>query len=214
MTTKNTVITTSILGTIGLATISWLVVVRQMNGMDMGSATMLGSFSSFILMWMVMMAAMMLPGITPAVLKYAHKNTSIFAVLKFIAQYLLVWSIFGIIVYLLYRPHGSFAAVLFVICAGVYEFMPVKKACRWHCCEDINSGLRFGIYCVGSSIGLMLMQVALGIMSITWMTVIAIIIVAQKLLRPNPKIDIPVAVAIIVLGILILFFPSKIPTPL
>jgi predicted metal-binding membrane protein len=37
-----------------------------MNGMDMGTATQLGSFGSFIAVWVVMMAAMMLPTATPA----------------------------------------------------------------------------------------------------------------------------------------------------
>ena len=47
--------------TIGLAAASWVVAVWQMQGMDMGVATRLGSFASFIAVWVVMMAAMMLP---------------------------------------------------------------------------------------------------------------------------------------------------------
>ena len=41
--------------------------VWQMNGMDMGTATQLGSFGFFIAVWVAMMAAMMLPGAAPAV---------------------------------------------------------------------------------------------------------------------------------------------------
>jgi hypothetical protein len=47
--------------TLGLAAASWVVAVRQMNGMEMGVATQLGSFAVFFALW-VSMAAMMLPG--------------------------------------------------------------------------------------------------------------------------------------------------------
>ena len=55
--------------TLGLAAASWVVAVRQMNGMDMGAATTLGPFAFFIALWVSMMAAMMLPGAAPAVLR-------------------------------------------------------------------------------------------------------------------------------------------------
>ncbi|MDQ3954911.1 MAG: DUF2182 domain-containing protein, partial [Actinomycetota bacterium] len=55
--------------TLGLAAATWVLAVRQMNGMDMGAATELGSFGFFVALWMSMMAAMMLPGATPAVLR-------------------------------------------------------------------------------------------------------------------------------------------------
>jgi predicted metal-binding membrane protein len=57
----------------------------------------------------------------------------------------------------------------------------------------------------------MLMLVALGIMSITWMSVIAILILAQKLLPPRPTIDVPLALAIVGLGIVSIVAPSSIP---
>ena len=37
--------------TLGLAAASWVVAVRQMNGMDMGVATQLGSFAFFVALW-------------------------------------------------------------------------------------------------------------------------------------------------------------------
>src|ERR1700747_3429296 len=47
-------------GTLGLAAAAWVVAIWQMHGMDMGTATQLGSFGFFIAVWVVMMAAMML----------------------------------------------------------------------------------------------------------------------------------------------------------
>src|ERR1035437_4187977 len=57
---------------LGLAVASWVVAVRQMNGMDMGVATRLGSLAFFAALWVWMMAAMMLPGAAPAVVRRAH----------------------------------------------------------------------------------------------------------------------------------------------
>jgi len=51
--------------TLGVAAACWVAAVREMTGMDMGTATRLGSFGFFIAVW----AAMMLPGMAPAVLR-------------------------------------------------------------------------------------------------------------------------------------------------
>ncbi len=63
--------------TLGVAAGAWVVAVRQMNGMDMGVATDLGSFTFFIAIWVSMMAAMMLPGAAPAVVVFARASTSV-----------------------------------------------------------------------------------------------------------------------------------------
>jgi predicted metal-binding membrane protein len=112
-------------------------------------------------------------------------------------------------VYALYRPHGSFAAGAITIAAGVYEFTPLKQYFRRRCRENVRSGFEFGLNCMGSSIGLMLMQVALGVMSLMWMSVIAVFVLAQKLLPARAAIDVPLALAIVGLGILIIIAPSS-----
>jgi predicted metal-binding membrane protein len=197
--------------TLGLAAASWVVAVRQMNGMDMGVATRLGSFAFFVALWVAMMAAMMLPGAVPAVLRRAHASGRVRAVPLFVGSYLAVWTLVGVAAYALYRPHGSFAAGAVAIAAGVYEFTPLKQNCRRRCRESVRSGFEFGLYCVGSSVGLMLMLVALGVMSVTWMSVIAVLVLAQKLLPAKAAIDVPLALAIVGLGILIVIAPSSVP---
>jgi len=197
--------------TIGLAAISWVVAIRQMIGMDMGVATRLGSFASFVVLWVAMMAAMMLPGAAPAVLRHAHASGRVRAVLLFFGSYLGVWTLVGVAVYALYRPHGSFAAGAMAIAAGVYEFTGLKQVFRRHCCEHVRSGFEFGLNCVGSSIGLMLMLVEVGVMSATWMSLIAVLILAQKFLPAKTAIDVPVALAIVGFGIWIVIAPSSVP---
>jgi predicted metal-binding membrane protein len=197
--------------TLGLAAAFWIVAVRQMNGMDMGVATQLGSFASFVVLWVVMMAAMMLPGAAPAVMRRAHADGRVRTLPLFLGSYLAVWTLVGVAVYALYRPHGSSAAGVIVIAAGVYELTRFKQECRRRCRESVRSGFEFGLYCVGSSIGLMLMLVGLGVMSVTWMSVIAVLVLVQKLLPPRAAIDVPLALAIIGLGILIVVAPSAVP---
>jgi predicted metal-binding membrane protein len=197
--------------TLGLAAASWVVAVRQMNGMDMGAQTRLGSFAFFAVLWVVMMAAMMLPGAAPAVLRRAHASGRVRAVPLFVGSYLAVWALVGVAVYALYRPHGSLVAGAVVIAAGVYEFTPLKQHFRRRCRQSAGSGFEFGLCCVGSSIGLMLMLVALGVMSVTWMCVIAVLILAQKVLPAKAAIDVPLALAIVGLGILIVIAPAWVP---
>ena len=197
--------------TLGLAAVFWVVSIRHMSGMDMGVGTTLGSFGFFVALWVSMMAAMMLPGAVPTVVRGAHATGRVRAVPLFVGSYLAVWTLVGLVVYALYRPHGSVAAGAIVIAAGVYELTPLKRHCRRHCRESVRSGFEFGLYCVGSSIGLMLMFVALGVMSVTWMPVIAVVILVQKLLPPRAAIDVPLALAIVGLGILIVIAPSLVP---
>jgi predicted metal-binding membrane protein len=197
--------------TLGLAAASWGLAVGQMNRMDMGTAAELGSFAFFGALWVSMMAAMMLPGATPAVLRRAHASGRVRTVPLFVGSYLAVWTLVGVVVYVLYRPHGSFAAGAVAIAAGLYEFTPLKQHCRRRCRESVRSGFQFGRYCVGSSIGLMLMLVALGVMSVTWMSVIAVLVLAQKLLPSKAAIDVPLALAIVGLGIVIILAPSSVP---
>lgn len=180
-----------------LAAASWVVLVRQTSGMDMGVATELGSFASFIGYWVPMMAAMMLPGAAPAVLRRARVQS----MPLFVGSYMAVWTLVGLAVYAVYRPHGAFAAGALTVTAGLYELTSVKRSCRRRCQGQARSGVEFGLVCVGSSIGLMLVVVALGVMSITWMSLIAALVLAQRLLPEHRAVDVPVALAIVALGI-------------
>jgi predicted metal-binding membrane protein len=211
MTSAKTATTAAALAaTLGLAAASWVVAVRQMNGMDMGAQTRLGSFGFFAAVWVWMMAAMMLPGAAPAVVRRAQAGGAR-AVPLFAGSYLAAWALVGVGVYALYRPHGSGAAGAVVIAAGVYELTPLKQHFRRRCRESVGSGFGFGLCCVGSSIGLMLVLVAVGVMSVTWMAVIAVLVLGQKLLPAKAVLDVPLALAIVGLGILIVIAPSSVP---
>ena len=197
--------------TLALAAASWVVAVGQMQGMDMGVATRLGSFAFFVALWVSMMAAMMLPGAAPAVARRVQAGGGARAVPLFVGSYLAVWTLVGVAVYALYRPHGPFAAGVVAIAAGVYELTPLKRHFRRRCRESVRSGFELGLCCLGSSIGLMLMLVALGVMSVAWMVVVAALVLAQKLLPAKAAVDVPLALAIVGLGVLVVIAPSSVP---
>jgi len=197
--------------TLGAAATAWIVAVQQMRGMDMGIATELGSLAFFVPVWVSMMAAMMLPGAVPAVVRRALASSRVRAVPLFFGSYLAVWSLVGVAVYALYRPHGPVAAGVVTIAAGLYELTPLKQRFRRRCRETAGSGFEYGLSCVGSSIGLMSLLVALGAMSVTWMAVISAVVMAQKLLPGKAAVDMPLGLAIVGLGLVIVVAPSSIP---
>lgn len=197
-------------GTLVLAAACWIIAVWQMHGMDMGTATQLGSFGAFSAVWVAMMAAMMLPGAAPALLRRAHAG-GVRAVPLFTGGYLAVWALAGVAVYAVDRPHGTLAAGTVTLAAGIYEFTPVKTHFRRRCRASTGSGFGFGLCCAGSTIGLMAMLAALGAMSITWMVVITVLACVQKLLPPKAAVDVPLALAIIGLGAWIVIAPATVP---
>jgi predicted metal-binding membrane protein len=196
----------------GIAAACWAVAVIQMRGMDMGVDTTLGSFGFFVGVWAAMMAAMMLPGAAPAVVGYArtHRRSSAAAVV-FTTAYVGVWMLFGVAAYSVYRPHGSVAAGVITVAAGLYELTPIKRRARQRCQQPAASGFRLGFNCVGSSIGLMLVLLALGAMSIPWMAAITVLVLVQKLLPPRTSVDVIIALAIVAFGVVILIDPSSVP---
>jgi predicted metal-binding membrane protein len=197
---RRTTAATALAATIGLGAVAWVIAVRQMDGMDMGYATELGSVGSFAGVWIAMMAAMMLPGAAPAAVQVARSDGR---VALFVATYVAVWAAVGVAVYGLYHPHGALAAGAVTVAAGLYELTPIKRRSRQRCREPVRSGLDFGLHCVRSSIGLMAMFVALGVMNIAWMAIVAVLVLGQKLFAPRRSIDVPLALAIVTLGLIV-----------
>jgi hypothetical protein len=59
----------AVMVTLGAAAVCWLIALPRMRGMDVGVETTLGSFSFFVVAWVSIISAMMLPGALPAVLR-------------------------------------------------------------------------------------------------------------------------------------------------
>ena len=150
---------------------------------------------------MLMMAAMMLPSAAPAIVRRARDRDGVLAVPLFAGSYLGIWALVAAVICVLYRPPGAVVATALIAGAGIYELTPLKRECRRRCHDRVRSGLRFGVYCCGSSIGLMLVLVAVDVMSIPLMCAVAVVALAQKLLPPHPAVDLPLTVAIVAIGV-------------
>jgi predicted metal-binding membrane protein len=157
----------------------------------------------------------------------------------FVAGYLVVWTAYGLAVYGVYRilaaadpaalawdRQGPLVAGLAVAAAGAYELTPLKRACLRHCRSPLSfvlhrwrkgrvgaflMGLEHGAWCLGCCVGLMLVLVVLGVMSITWMAVVAAIIFVEKVLPGGQRITVAVAVCLIGIGSWIATAPDSVP---
>jgi predicted metal-binding membrane protein len=114
-----------------------------------------------------MTAAMMLPGALPAIVRSARADRAPLAAPRFTVSYLVVWFAAGLAIFAVYEPPTT--AVVIVVAAVVYELTPLARACRRRCRAERRSGLRFGGWCLGSSLGLMAAFVALDPMSLPLM---------------------------------------------
>ena len=196
--------TSALVATVGAGAAGWVIAVPRMNGMDMGAATTLGSFPYFLSVWLPMMAAMMLPGVAPSALRVAAAGRTGVDVVRHVGSYLAVWALVGVVVFTLYRPHSTTSAGIIAVAAGLYELTPLKRRFRLMCQERAGSGWELGLCCIGSTAGLMLVVLAFGAMSLTWMALATPAILLQKLLPPKAVIDVPFAITIVAIGLAVL----------
>jgi predicted metal-binding membrane protein len=196
-----------ILATAGLA---WWWTVERMAGMDAGPGTDLGSLGWFTSSWVVMMAAMMLPSFAPNLAAYRTlaRGPGPSRLLLFVCGYLLAWSAAGVVAYGLFElGRGLLASDLawhgggrwlsggVLVLAAAYQFTPLKQACLTRCRDQLGvthgvprqgwsaalvTGARSGGWCIGCSWALMAALFALGVMSLTWMALIAALVALEK----------------------------------
>jgi predicted metal-binding membrane protein len=217
--------------------VAWAVAVEQMQGMDAGPGTDLGSFVWFIGIWLTMTSAMMLPSAAPTTLVYARLGTGARTAL-FVAGYLVAWCGFGVAAYLLSRAareaapsfvawdeRGPWIAGAALIAAGLYQLTPLKRACLRHCRSPLHfllhrrdghlaaasTGLVHGGYCIGCCAGIMVALFALGIMSVFWMAVAALAILVEKTLPGGEVFARMLAFGLVAVGGWIAVSPGTMP---
>jgi predicted metal-binding membrane protein len=208
---------------VGVAAGAWAFTAHRMAGMDAGPGAELGGLGWFAISWLVMMAAMMLPALVPAVLVCVRRAGRATEAGRFVAGYLAVWLAVGLVTYagiesirsarfgfLAWGDDGRWVAAGVIAAAGLYQLTPSKGACLRRCRDHLrilrdhqsgglSLGIRHGGFCVGCSWALMAALFALGVMNLTWMAVVAALIVAERLL-PRPA---PLAVALVIAGLAI-----------
>ncbi len=157
----------------------------------------------------------------------------------FVAGYLLSWTVFGIAAYavftwarslsigaLSWSHDGRYLAGGALVAAAVYQLTPAKNACLRRCRGTLDfvlehwregqlgalrMGATHGAWCVGCCWMLMVALFALGLMSITWMIVLAAVIAAEKLLPSPATTNRVIAVGLAALGIAVIASPANVP---
>jgi predicted metal-binding membrane protein len=197
--------------------------------MDAGPGTDLGGLGWYLGIWVTMTAAMMLPTTVPAVRHVARVARHAPTVL-FTAAYLGVWTVYGLLAYGVYQlvasldlgwlawdRGGPYAAGAVIVAAGLYELTPLKRRCLEHCRTGpevgnaFRGGLAHGLDCVGCSGALMAVLFVLGVMSLFWMAVVAVVIFAEKVLPIGPRLAPAVAVSLVILGLWVAVSPGTVP---
>jgi len=223
-----------------LAGAGWWWTLREMGGMDAGPWSGLGTFGWFVGFWVVMMAAMMFPSVAPTVALYARlmRTRSPFAPLAFAGGYLLTWAGAGVGAFLLARVigrldggllawdrGGRWVAAATLVAAAGYQLTPFKDACLGRCRSPLGlllgswrpgllGALRMGTvsggWCLGCCWALMASLFALGIMSVTWMALVAVLVALEKTL-PWRRVAWGTAVLLFALGVLLVAAPAHVP---
>lgn len=147
-----------------IAVLAWVLTVGQARHMGMEPGTMGLALPLFLLLWVVMMAAMMLPSVAPVAITWVRGisrssagPTRALHIAEFVSGYLLVWTGFGLLAYGALAATGDLVrgdpqagrwigAGAFLL-AGLHQFGPLKgSACGTaaircsSCCGTRGSG--------------------------------------------------------------------------
>jgi len=224
-----------------LAAAGWWWTIDQMQGMDNGPWTALGTMGWFLVVWLVMMGAMMFPSVAPTIALYSRmtRERSPLSPLLFAAGYLVTWGGAGVIAFALavagrqvggdvlaWDHAGRWVAGGTLLLSAVYQLTPLKDACLGKCRSPLGfllgawrdgrlgalqMGAKNGAWCVGCCWALMASLFALGIMSISWMAVMSALIAVEKTVPSRRIATHGVTAILLVLGVLLLVAPGAIP---
>ena len=226
---------------LGTAVVAWVVTAGRMADMDAGPGTDLGTLGWFVGIWVVMMAAMMFPSVSPTVALYARmkRGRDPAAPLLFAAGYLAVWSAAGVAAYGVFRAGravlgdqlawdegGRWLAGAILIVAAVYELTPLKDVCLGKCrtplgylmgswrdgrAGALRMGAGHGAWCLGCCWALMAALFALGVMSLAWTALVAGVIAIEKTLPYKRFAVWGVAALLVALAVGVMAFPHDVP---
>lgn len=168
----------------------------------------------------------------------ARASTPTAAASVFAGGYVLTWTAAGVLAYAVFQgirsldlswlawdQGGRYVAGAVILGAALYELTPAKATCLGHCRDPelltrrwrpgvsgaLGVGLEHGGFCVGASWALMAALFALGVMSLTWMVVIAALVAIEKLLPWNAPTVGAVVLFITALGLAVAFAPGHVP---
>jgi predicted metal-binding membrane protein len=138
-----------------IAVLAWVLTIGQARDMGVEPGTMGTVLPLFLVLWVTMMAAMMLPSMAPVAITWVRgigRQSSGWArtarTFEFVGGYLLVWTAFGALVYAALaftgdlvngRPTaGRWIGSVAFLLAGLYQLGPLKNVCLRHCRDPLS----------------------------------------------------------------------------
>ncbi|MFJ8047611.1 DUF2182 domain-containing protein [Streptomyces luteogriseus] len=143
-----------------IAVPAWVLTIGQAQGMGVEPGTMGMVLPLFLLLWVTMMAAMMLPSMAPVAITWVRGIgrqssgwTRAARTIEFVGGYLLVWTAFGLLAYGalaltggLVDDHptaGRWIGSIAFLLAGLYQLGPLKHVCLRHCRDPLGHLVRY-----------------------------------------------------------------------
>jgi predicted metal-binding membrane protein len=139
-----------------LAAVAWAVTVIEARHTGNGPGTMGLNLLPFLGLWVLMMAAMMLPSVTPVAVLWARVVSGgsagrgrVMRMSLFLSGYLLIWATCGVAAFVAAAGGGrllaaspaaaSWLGVAIFIIAGIYQLTPWKDWCLRRCRSPIGA---------------------------------------------------------------------------
>ena len=222
-----------------LAAGAWAATVALARGMAGMTGTMGLGLAAFVPVWTLMMAAMMLPSVTPTATLYAKtmQGNRAMRITGLVAGYLAVWAAVGLPAYglawlagWLTGKHPSAAHIMavavFAAC-GIYQLSSLKDRCLAHCrsplglllhygsyrgrLRDLRVGTHHGAYCLGCCWSLMVILIAVGVMNVAAMAGLAAVVLTEKISPAGPAIGKLAGAAALALAVATIWLPWLAP---
>lgn len=230
-----------------LAAAAWALLAWQSRSGEMDGGLAMGMEAPlFIALWIAMMVAIMYPTAAPMILMFARihrerraRGQSFVPTWVFAGSYLLVWSLTGIVAFVIavagdsladrsafLSDHGARIGGVLLVAAGLYQVTPLKTVCLSKCRSPmafiLNSwregmagafrmGLDHGVYCLGCCWLLFLILFPLGMMNIAVLALVTVAIYIEKSLPIGRQAAFAFGAALVVYGLVVIAVPGALP---
>ena len=222
-----------------LAAGAWAATLALARGIAGMTGTMGLGLAAFVPVWTLMMAAMMLPSVTPTALLYAKafRDNRAVRTAGLVGGYLAVWAAAGLPAYGLawlagwltgmHPGAGHVVAVAVFASCGVYQLNGLKDRCLAHCrsplglllhygsyrgrLRDLRVGVHHGAYCLGCCWALMAILIAVGVMNVAAMVGLAALVLIEKVWRWGPAAGRLAGVVALALAVATIWLPWLAP---